>query len=60
MRRDWKSEYEKRVVWIRALLARNGAKGIVYGNSGGKDSALTGILCKGACQDTVGLIMPCA
>ena len=60
MRRDWKSEYEKRVVWIRALLARSGAKGIVYGNSGGKDSALTGILCKGACQDTVGLIMPCA
>ena len=60
MRRDWKAEYEKRVTWIRALLARSGAKGIVYGNSGGKDSALTGILCKGACQDTVGLIMPCA
>lgn len=60
MRRDWKAEYEKRVAWIRTLLARSGAKGIVYGNSGGKDSALTGILCKAACQDTVGLIMPCA
>ena len=60
MRHDWKAEYEKRVAWIRVLLARSGAKGIVYGNSGGKDSALTGILCKGACQDTVGLIMPCA
>ena len=36
-----------------------GADGIVYGNSGGKDSALVGILCKMACANTVGLIMPC-
>jgi len=32
----------------------------VFGNSGGKDSALVGILCKAACPDTVGIIMPCA
>jgi len=36
-----------------------GATGLVFGNSGGKDSALVGILCKMACGDTVGLIMPC-
>jgi NAD+ synthase len=38
----------------------SGAKGIVFGNSGGKDSALVGILCKAACDNTVGVIMPCA
>ena len=38
--RDYKKELEKRVAWIQALLAESGAKGIVYGNSGGKDSAL--------------------
>ncbi len=32
----------------------------MFGNSGGKDSALVGILCKAACDDTVGIIMPCA
>ena len=32
----------------------------VYGNSGGKDSALVGILCKAACDNTVGIMMPCA
>lgn len=60
MERMWKSEYENRVLWIRSILEKSGARGIVYGNSGGKDSALTGILCKAACEDTVGLIMPCA
>ena len=34
--------------------------GIVFGNSGGKDSALVGILCKAACDNTLGVIMPCA
>ena len=32
----------------------------MFGNSGGKDSALVGILCKAACPNTVGIIMPCA
>ena len=58
--RDYKKEYEERVAFIRDLLEKSGAKGIVYGNSGGKDSALVGILCKAACHNTVGIIMPCA
>ena len=57
--RDYKVETEKRVAFIRRLLEEASAKGIVFGNSGGKDSALVGILCKMACEDTVGLIMPC-
>ena len=58
--RDYKKEYEERVAFIRDLLEKSGAKGIVYGNSGGKDSALVGILCKAACDNTVGIIMPCS
>ncbi len=58
--RDWKAEYEGRVAWIRSLVENSGVRGIVFGNSGGKDSALVGILCKAACDNTVGIIMPCA
>ena len=58
--RDWQAEYEGRVAWIRDLVQSSGVKGIVFGNSGGKDSALVGILCKAACENTVGIIMPCA
>ena len=57
--RDYKVEFEKRVEFIKSVLAESGAKGIVYGNSGGKDSALVGILCKAACENTVGIILPC-
>ena len=41
--RDWKEETRLRVEFIRQQLKQAGAKGIVYGNSGGKDSALVGI-----------------
>lgn len=58
--RDYKAEFEKRVAWIRNLVESAGCRGVIYGNSGGKDSALVGILCKAACEDTVGIIMPCA
>jgi NAD+ synthase len=58
--RDYKQEFENRVNFIKKLVADSGAKGIVYGNSGGKDSALVGILCKAACDNTVGIIMPCS
>lgn len=58
--RDYQAEYEGRVAFIRELVRSAGASGIVYGNSGGKDSALVGILCKAACDNTVGIIMPCA
>ena len=57
--RDYREETEKRVAFIRAKLAESHTSGIVYGNSGGKDSALTGILCKLACDDTVGICLPC-
>lgn len=57
--RDYSLETEGRIACIREILARAGATGIVFGNSGGKDSALAGILCKMACEDTVGLVMPC-
>ena len=57
--RDYKLEFENRVNFIKSVLQESGAKGIVYGNSGGKDSALVGILCKAACENTIGIIMPC-
>lgn len=57
--RDYKIELEKRVNYIKNVLSQAGANGVVFGNSGGKDSALVGILCKTACQNTVGIIMPC-
>ena len=57
--RDFALETKQRVQFIKDLVASAGAAGIVYGNSGGKDSALVGILCKMACENTVGLIMPC-
>ena len=60
VQRDWEAEFENRVAWIRNLVESAGVKGIVFGNSGGKDSALVGILCKAACDNTVGIIMPCA
>ena len=58
--RDYKEEFEKRVAFIRETLEKSGQKGIVYGNSGGKDCTLVGILCKAACDNTVGVLMPCA
>ena len=58
--RDYALEFEHRVEFIRTQLAASRCAGIVFGNSGGKDSALVGILCKAACENTLGLIMPCA
>ena len=57
--RDYQKECDARVAFIRSVLKDAGAQGIVYGNSGGKDSALVGILCKKACDNTLGVIMPC-
>ena len=58
--RNYQEEFEKRVAYIRAKVQEAHADGIVFGNSGGKDSALVGILCKAACDNTLGVIMPCA
>ena len=57
--RNYELETKRRIEFIRNVVSSAGAAGIVYGNSGGKDSALVGILCKKACGNTVGLIMPC-
>ena len=59
MLRDYALERDKRVAFIREAVKKAGASGIVFGSSGGKDSALVGILCKLACDNTVGVIMPC-
>lgn len=57
--RDYTKETEERVAFIRSLLQKSGARGIVFGNSGGKDCALVGILCKKACENTLSVMMPC-
>lgn len=58
--RNYQEEFEKRVAFIKETVANAHASGIVYGNSGGKDCSLVSILCKAACDNTVGIIMPCS
>lgn len=58
--RDYAKETEKRIAFIRQALEEAHADGIIFGNSGGKDSALVGILCKMACENTEGIILPCS
>lgn len=43
----------------KKVLSQSGAKGIIYGNSGGKDCTLVGALCKLATDNVLGVIMPC-
>ncbi|MCL2373245.1 MAG: NAD(+) synthase [Defluviitaleaceae bacterium] len=57
--RDYTKETENRVNFIREVVASAGVSGIIFGNSGGKDSALVGILCKLACENTVSVVLPC-
>lgn len=57
--RNWAKELDARIAYIRRILEDSGARGIVFGNSGGKDSALVGILCKKAFDNTLGVLMPC-
>lgn len=57
---DIAASIDKRVAWIKDVLARTGAKGIIYGNSGGKDCTLVGALCRAATDKVLGVIMPCA
>ncbi|MDD7456836.1 MAG: NAD(+) synthase [Clostridia bacterium] len=52
-------DVEKRVSWIKKVLETSRAKGIVFGNSGGKDCTLVGILCKKATENVECIIMPC-
>lgn len=48
-----------RVEWIKRILDESGAKGIIYGNSGGKDCTLVGALCALATKNVLGVVMPC-
>ena len=41
--RDYKAEFEGRVAFIKEMLKNSGTTGVIFGNSGGKDSALVGI-----------------
>lgn len=58
--RDWQKEFDDRVQYIKKLVEDAHVKGIVFGNSGGKDCALVGILSKAACDNTISVIMPCS
>ncbi len=57
---DIRGSVSARVEWIKALLKSAGAKGVIYGNSGGKDCSLVSILCKMATDNVLGVIMPCS
>jgi len=59
MDRNFAEETKQRVAWIKKTLKDAGSSTIVFGASGGKDSALAGALCKMACDDTLGVMMPC-
>jgi NAD+ synthase len=48
------------VEWLRRRLARSGARGFVFGLSGGIDSAVVARLCQAAAPANVlGVLMPC-
>jgi len=48
------------VFWIKETVLTGGGEGVVFGLSGGIDSAVVAVLCKRAFpENTLGLIMPC-
>ncbi|CDZ74658.1 NH(3)-dependent NAD(+) synthetase [Peptoniphilus sp. ING2-D1G] len=54
-----KREINDIVNWLKEKVAEAGAKGVVFGLSGGIDSAVVGALCKKAFgEDALGIIMP--
>ncbi len=57
--RNYQEEFNKRVEFIKNVVKSANAKGIIFGNSGGKDCALVGALCKAAEENTIGVMMPC-
>ena len=60
MARDYAQETQKRVAFLKQVLIDCHANGFVFSNSGGKDSALVGILCRMATENTLGVVMPCS
>jgi len=57
--RNYERENASRVEFIKTVIKNANADGIVFANSGGKDAALVGILCKQACSNTMGISLPC-
>ena len=57
--RNYELEKNARITFIQNTLASAKTKGIIFANSGGKDAALVGILCKLACDNTIGVSLPC-
>ncbi len=50
----------KLIAWIRGQVSGAGLRGVVFGLSGGIDSAVVAVLCKRAFpENCVGLVMPC-
>jgi NAD+ synthase len=48
------------VDWIKGIVKEAGAKGVIFGLSGGIDSAVVAALCKKAFpENSMGVIMPC-
>lgn len=56
---NYSIEVTERVEWIKKILAKTNAKGVILGNSGGKDCTLVEILCKKATENVLSVIMPC-
>src|SRR5690554_1405755 len=58
--RRLEQEIEKLSTWLQKQVREAGAKGAVFGLSGGIDSAVAAALCKKAfARNTLGLILPC-
>ncbi len=57
--RDYKKELAERAAWAKEILVSSGAKGFIYGNSGGKDCTLVSAILKAATDNVLGVIMPC-
>jgi NAD+ synthase len=57
---DAAGKAESLIEWIRDRVYEAGVQGVVYGLSGGLDSALVGALCQRAFpEDSLAVIMPC-
>ncbi len=51
---------EKIIIWIKNSVEKAGRKGVIFGLSGGLDSAVLAVLCQRAFSDnTMALILPC-
>ncbi len=57
---DYKKVEKVLVDWLKEKVESAGAKGAIFGLSGGIDSAVTSVLCQKAFGDSIlGVIMPC-